>query len=360
MSQHELPYPQSDTIKDIEFDWQTHQREGEGSDNWQCTWADDDHLYCAFGDGGGFGGSNSLGRVSLGYSRIEGNHDDYTGTNVWGGHEAENRAQFAGKSWGTLCVDGVLYSWVSPDYSAWGWYPGHASECRLFYSNNHGAKWSPAKWLFFKEDNLMIPTMLQHGKDYADAPDSYVYHYFMKPFESKTFGCPNPGRIYLARVPKDSLLDRQAYQFLSNIQNGNAQWNSDVQAKIPVFEDHVLGVGWNCSVSYNPGIKRYILMTEHLHTSRGNFGMFEGETPWGPWKTVQYLNHENGDHFGAAKNLEMTCFYWSIPTKWISKNGREFTMVFTGINSKGNDAPVEDKSSDGNDSWNTVRCKLVM
>ncbi len=71
----ELPYPKSEYIKDIKFDWSTHRREASGSDNWQCTWADDDNIYCAFGDGGGFGGSNDLGRVSLGYSRIEGNYE---------------------------------------------------------------------------------------------------------------------------------------------------------------------------------------------------------------------------------------------------------------------------------------------
>jgi hypothetical protein len=277
-----LPYPKSEYIKDIKFDWSSHRREAFGSDNWQCTWADDDNLYCAFGDGGGFGSSNDLGRVSLGYSRIEGNYDNYTAKNVWGGYEAENKAQFKGKSWGTVCIDGILYSWVVPDYSAWGWYPGHASECRLFYSNNHGAKWWPAKWLFFREDNLMIPTILQYGKDYADASDNYVYHYFMEPIEANDFKCSIPGKIYLARVPKDRMLDKQAYQFLSNIQGGKAQWNSNVQEKVPVFTDNVFGVGWNCSVSYNQGIKRYILMTEHLITSRGNLGVFEAENPWGP------------------------------------------------------------------------------
>jgi hypothetical protein len=72
------------------------------------------------------------------------------------------------------------------------------------------------------------------------------------------------------------------------------------------------------------------------------------------------LNHEKGDYFGSENNLEMTCFYWSIPTKWISKDGTKFTMVFSGINSKGNDAPVKNKSNDGNDSWNSVRCEMIL
>ncbi len=50
------PYPPSDHIADIQLDWLTHQRHAQGSDNFQLTWADDNHLYGAWGDGGGFGG----------------------------------------------------------------------------------------------------------------------------------------------------------------------------------------------------------------------------------------------------------------------------------------------------------------
>ncbi len=161
----------------------------------------------------------------------------------------------------------------------------------------------------------MIPTILQYGKDYADSPDNYVYHYFMEPTESKDFKCSIPGKIYLARVPKDRMLDKQAYRFLSDVRGDKAQWSSNVQEKVPVFTDNVFGVGWNCSVSYNPGIKRYILMTEHLKSSRGNLGMFEAENPWGPWRTVKYMNHEKGNYFGVEIDLEMTCFYLEYPYK---------------------------------------------
>ena len=109
------PYPPSPVIAGISLDWSTHQRQAMGSDNWQLAWADDDHQYGAWGDGGGFGGGNNDGRIGLGYARIEGDWNNWRGFNVWGGKNAENPAQFAGKSWGTICIDGVLYSWVIPD-----------------------------------------------------------------------------------------------------------------------------------------------------------------------------------------------------------------------------------------------------
>lgn len=79
------PYPPSPVIKEVKFLWSTHERFAQGSDNWQLTWADDNHQYAPWGDGGGFGGTNSDGRVSLGVARVEGPWNDYQGFNVWGG-----------------------------------------------------------------------------------------------------------------------------------------------------------------------------------------------------------------------------------------------------------------------------------
>ena len=111
----DAPYPPSPVIADIALDWSTHQRHALGSDNWQLTWADDDHQYGAWGDGGGFWGNNRDGRVGLGYGRIEGDWHNYRGYSVWGGKNAANPALFSGKSWGTISIGGVLYSWVIPD-----------------------------------------------------------------------------------------------------------------------------------------------------------------------------------------------------------------------------------------------------
>src|SRR5688572_16126470 len=71
------PYEASAIIGGWRLDWSTHQRHAPGSDNWPITWAGDDHQYTAWGDGGGFGGSNSDRRVSLGVARIEGTWDNY-------------------------------------------------------------------------------------------------------------------------------------------------------------------------------------------------------------------------------------------------------------------------------------------
>lgn len=338
------PYPPSPVIARMTFDWSTHDRRAQGSDNWQLTWAADDHQYAAWGDGGGFGGTNSDGRVSLGVARVEGPWNNYKGYNVWGGKNAAHPATFEGKSWGMLAVGGALYMWVSPGSPL----DVMQTEARLHRSTDRGATWQPAAWAFVREDDLTIPTICQFGRDYAGARDSFVYHYFVHPRARHDFVAQTPGAIYLLRAPKDRLMERAAYEFFAGTDSsGRPRWSTELKAKRPVFEDSK-GVGWNLSVSYNAGLRRYILMTEHTASSRGNLGVFDAPEPWGPWTTVLYLNESEGRQFGAG-HVPPNCFFWNIPTKWQSRDGREFTLVFTGAG-RGKD----------NDSWNALRGSFTL
>jgi Domain of unknown function (DUF4185) len=322
----EPPYPPSPLIRTVIFDWTTHHRAAPGSDNWQLAWADDDHLYGAWGDGGGFGGTNSDGRVSIGVARIEGPWNNYKGINVWGGKNALNPAVFDGKSWGMISVKGVLYMWVMP---------GSAlkllqSEARLYRSTDHAASWQPATWAFNRADDLSVPTICQFGRDYAGARDNYVYHCFIHPRDVTSDSIQTPGTIYLARSPVNRLMAREAFEFFAGRRNKQALWTPDVRRKQPVFEDRANGVGWVMSVTYNAGLRRYILMTDHGRSNRGNLGIFDAPEPWGPWTTALYLNETDGTNFAAKREEPDNTFFWNMPTKWHSLDGREFTLVFTG------------------------------
>jgi len=118
----ELPYPPSKIISGIQIDWTTHQRHALGSDNFQLTWADDDHQYGIWGDGDGFTASNGKYRVSMGVARIEGGADIYEGFDRYGHKESsESEALIKGKSWGIICLKGSLYAWIHPDKpGGWG------------------------------------------------------------------------------------------------------------------------------------------------------------------------------------------------------------------------------------------------
>jgi hypothetical protein len=337
------PYARSSVIDRVEFDFSTHRRLAPGSDNWPTTWADDGHLYSAWGDGGGFGGTNSKGRVLLGVARIEGGPTDYAGKNLWGGFEPEQPASFGGKSYGILSVAGILYMWVAPQPNP------HLDHSQIAFSKDHGLTWQLADWKFPFEHGLTVPTFLNFGRDYAGARDGYIYSYYIQPAwgpgkatktTAHTFDVHQPGRIHLSRVPKNAILDRSRYEFFGGRdRTGAPTWTADLTRKQAVFED-ANGVGWNLSVSYNPGLKRYLLATEHTETHAGKFGLFDAPEPWGPWSTVAY------EETWGAGHVEVSTFYWNFPTKWLNADGTAFTLVFTGKNT--------------NDSWNTVSGRFML
>jgi hypothetical protein len=331
-------------IADVSFDFSTHDERAPGSDNWAVTWADDDHQYTVWGDGGGFGGTNNDGRVSLGFGRIEGDWEDFKGVNIWGGKNAEHPAPFGGKSYGLLSVDGVLYSWWGPGSGTQSY-----SEARILRSEDKGATWIQSSWDWTEvDDRLVQPSILNFGKDYDGARDGYVYHYFIrKESTAESLGIhlggePPAGKIDLARVPKDRIMGRSEWEFFAGLgADGEPLWTRTPAHRRPVFEDRN-GVGFSSSVSYNPGLGRYLLMTEHTEVISGLMGMFDAPEPWGPWTTVKYF--ESG-YFGRG-NIENSTFYWNFSNKWLSHDGIDFVLVFTG--------------SRENDSWNTLRGSFTL
>ena len=64
------PYPFSNVLIGVQWDWTTFDKRAPGSDIWPITWADDGNQYTAWGDGGGFGGDNRRGRVPLGVAQF--------------------------------------------------------------------------------------------------------------------------------------------------------------------------------------------------------------------------------------------------------------------------------------------------
>lgn len=344
-------FPPSPVITNLVLDWSTHQRHAVGSDNWQLAWADDDHQYGAWGDGPGFGEGGG-GRVGLGYARIEGDWNTYRGRNVWGGRDPENPAQFSGKSWGTICVDAVLYSWVVPDTPDTGGPRDHYRYIELARSADHGAHWDKANWRWWREDNLIIPTFLLQGYNQALTQGGYVYSYFIRPQSTnvtqKEFGLSvhRPGAIFLARAPKARLFEgREAYEWFTGFKDGEPGWGA-LWDKQPVLEMPE-GTGWCVSAIYNSGLKRYLLATEHSVSHRGSLALFDAPQPWGPWTRAKLWTPSNpfgqerpGSSWAWANNV----FFFSFAPKWFSDDGLDFTLVFTGGGNGKN-----------NDSLNTIR-----
>ncbi len=335
------PYPPSSVIKSITWHWDTHTTAAPGSDLWPVTWASNGNIYTAWGDGGGFNGTNSDGRVSMGFARIEGAPESYVGINVNGGKDSENPTSFPkkGKSGGILSVRGTLYARLNLQDGEWP-----DVNFALAWSEDMGATWTKTSWVFPKgQGNFKPSRFLNFGRDYTGVPAhlaGFVYFYGFKQDTDSGSG----KSTYMGRVPRGKLKDRSAYEFFKGLgADGKPIWTSDVKEIQPVFTDSngaCLG-----GVVYNPGIKRYILTS--YHTGPGQLGIFDAPEPWGPWTTVAY--YDDWGNMGAA-GFGLNC---DFPQKWMSTDGITMWCVFSVY---GDGAR---KGINSHDKFNLVKATLV-
>ncbi len=107
------PYPPSPVIKNVTWaPVASIVRKARGGDNWPITWADDGNLYTAYGDGNGFE-PGIAEKLSLGFARVEGGPEEFTGLNIRSATGERKGAGKAGKkASGMLMIDGILYMWA--------------------------------------------------------------------------------------------------------------------------------------------------------------------------------------------------------------------------------------------------------
>jgi CubicO group peptidase (beta-lactamase class C family) len=302
------PYPPSTVIKGIE--WappETIIRRAAGSDNWPMTWADDDALYTAYGDGKGFEPFLAE-KLSLGLARVVGSPPEVIGTNLRAAVESKGDGQAGTKASGILMVDGVLYLWVR-----------NAGNSQLAWSTDRGRTWKWSDWKF--TTSFGCPTILNYGKNYAGARDGYIYLYS---HDSDSAYTP-ADRMVMARVPKDRIRERGAYEFFKALGNNNQPiWTKQISDRGPVFSHPARC--YRSGISYNPGLKRY-LWSQTLPGSdarfKGGFGIYDAPEPWGPWTTVYFT--EEWD-VGPGETS-------SFPPKWMSADGLTLHLVFSGQDS---------------------------
>ncbi|NCO38789.1 MAG: hypothetical protein COZ06_23255 [Armatimonadetes bacterium CG_4_10_14_3_um_filter_66_18] len=303
------PYPPSPVIAGVTFDQSTWIKAAPGSDQFGTTWAADDNLYLAWGDGGGFGGTNSLGRASLGVGRLEGLPPQWQGVNVWGGvNPLSRQPPIPGKtSSGVVCVAGALYLYVS-EQGVW-------TNNRLWKSTDLGRMWTELGPVFREPGKAFAdPGIIQFGRDYQGARDNYVYGYSEEPW---------PTALGLFRVPQDRLADRSAYEFFAGFDDDKPLWTPDITQQKPVFTDPN-GTEWGVTCVHHPVLKRYLLAVRHAGDS-GEWGLFDAPEPWGPWTTVAYGKDFpewtcTPDPKGASKGRP--AWLHTFPAKWISEDGK--------------------------------------
>lgn len=331
------PYPRSRSIAEVRFRDATIRTEAPGSDNWPITWASNDTLYTSWGDGGGFGGTNREGRVSLGIGRVVGGRDGYRGENIAGGRGARNLAPFAGKSEGILAIGDTLYLWRSGDgseRSAFAFSQLHRSLDRGVTWEFTGVEFSRRGGDFGEGDpGFFSPTFAQYGRGYDGAHGGFVYVYAPEAVDPSHWDIQKPGRIALLRVPLERVTRKSEYETFAGLsRSGEPDWTSDLSARTAVWEDAANGTH-RMAVSYNPGLERYLLTTMTVDRN-GWFALYDAPEPWGPWTTVRI--ERDPTRWGG----KVVAF--NFVNKWLRDDGRDFVLVYT-----------------RNDSWATIEGELV-
>ncbi|MBA7662271.1 hypothetical protein ES703_70299 [subsurface metagenome] len=325
-----IKYPQSDSIKGL-----TQITDpfviGTG-DMWPITWADDDNLYGAAGDNNGF-------------------LDHFQTMNLWKitgfppGHEISlvNTLDFLEPAFndpeipikpmkpaGIVSVDDALYLAVEDMKYTSGRYGNQINlQSWIIYSTDHGKTWSRPPSPKSKERRFLTgifasPHFLQFGRDYSGACDEYVYAYSCAGDDGVAAWSAGD-YMYLARVPRDSIMERKAWEFYCGGTH-KPSWTKNVNKAVLVFE-YPRKTGEN-EVVYNPGLDRYILLNwafidcvaHGIGSLHSELTILEAPEPWGPWSLV-YIKKDWG------KNCD---YQPRLPTKWISRDGEKAWLASAG------------------------------
>jgi hypothetical protein len=300
------PYRPSPVIRGIEWaPASSIVRQARGSDNWPLTWADDDNLYTAYGDGKGFAPFVDK-KLSMGLARIGGSAADFTAVNLRAATlETQGDGNRGKKASGLLMVDGVLYLWAR-----------NAGNAQLAWSSDRGKSWSWSDWKL--TTSFGCPTFLNFGRNYAGARDEFVYI-----FSHDSDSAYEPAdRMVLARVPSHRIRERNEYEFLQAVDaDGRVAWTKNVADRGAVFENR--GRCYRSGVTYNAALERYLwcqIIPGGDTRFEGGLSIYDAAEPWGPWTTAFYT--EKWD-VGPGESA-------SIPTKWIGDDGMTINLVFSG------------------------------
>ena len=292
-------------------------------DLWPSAWGADDRLYVANGDGFGFG----LVWSDIVVSIVDGYPPYLEGTTpplAFGGFVA---GVWGPESWmvnrkptGMACVDGDLYLFFQNLKTAWSDNPfGDAPHASISVSRDGGYSWEydPTEPMF--TDHIFTTGFfLDYGKCNEHAFDDYVYVYGLdynwrfSPGFSQT-------KLYLARVPKDRILDRSAWEFFAGTDaDGRPTWSADIDDKVPVLVDDTEyrgGYSGICqgSVVYIPRLNRYLYSTRAVY----EWIFWESPKPWGPWTRVSVI-----EWTGEWTETYHPGYPAIIPSKFMDADGR--------------------------------------
>jgi hypothetical protein len=332
-------------------------RLGGVGDNWHMTWAHDDKQYVSLCDGAGWPGMPQADYNSRLYA-IAGDPPQPTFEYLAGYPDLVNDWQTLDCSryynFGVLALDGRIYQFLSMPNHVFREPDARFVGAKLIYSPDDGRTWrnqdgtAPVRWeswqersksnmVFFEEpgDAFALITVLQMGKNYEYNTDGYVYIYAPN---GNTEGSMN--QLVMARVAKDRILDRRAYEFFAGRSaRGGAEWSRRIQDRGVVHtfpagwvNRHIHPYAWQPSVVYYAPLGVYLMVNWGMGCSATGewfdkpsyLGFWTAAQPWGPWTQV----HEE-TAWTPAGDRNARAYQPQIAPKWIAGDGASFWLVWT-------------------------------
>ena len=334
--------------------------EGTKSDMHWLAWTEDDELFSVDDDGQNFGSPWNFANllrvdgapphhvVSLvsQFPELVRSENPQCRRYVDGALAVGNRIYVAAYDYDDLVpsfpVGHGQLDWISPNGGVAG----------LMYSDDRGKTWQnvPSKDAgpdeYFLGPRFAGLAFVQFGPGATSIPQlhgDYVYAL------SNDSNWETGDHIFLARVPRDTVADRNTWEFFASPGEGALPvdepiWTGDENKSRPILRDP--GRIGHPTMTFNPGIGRFLLsystdsvphtfntpreVAEATWVKRTELLLFEGPTPWGPWGLI---------HHDDAWETPHTPYLPQIPGKWLDADGAGGWMIFSGdyVNHTGED-----------------------
>ena len=163
--------------------------------------------------------------------------------------------------------------------------PGEPTQGYLAYSDDYGRTWTQVEGSPWGEESpFKVLMFINMGQAYGLNRDGYVYALGIG---DEIASPPQRQEIYLARAPVDQVLDYDAYRYFAGLQPGGAPiWSAQESEAAPLPGLYTLAQG---AAMYHPGLDRFLFLSGFVGTLDNGDpagALFEAPTPWGPWHQV--------------------------------------------------------------------------
>jgi len=366
----EIQYPQSTLIKSFTFTSEPYKYPGAGSDMHWWTWGIDGSIYVIDDDGSNFGGPSWYAHL-LKASGAPPNHrvEEINNFQFYDFRKHIPSEYLRRYVCGIVAVDTSLYVTIY-DYD-WNIAskPIHSDtvykrirEYNSWHNLDSALGYNMGFIDAYSRNGGVAGIIVSHdfGKEWSNLPDETTPRFFPPKFGAPAFLTFGPGNtevpaelqpyiyvisndgswasgdnVFLGRVHRDSILSKDAWTFVTNIDGNTATWNKDLTKAQPIFTD--IGHVGHPTITYNKLLKRYIMAINsdvfpHYENAspeefkkwnwQSELQLYESENPWGPW-SIFY----NNSKWGGENH---TCYLPQMPSAWITDNGLKGTILFAG------------------------------